>query len=183
MEGTNEARTKSCMLVAKDVLAARGYDTLAVTENVRQTKKQGLVQDMENKKKDRPSVRAFLVLGCMRQHVERAECIKKRGHGYDIVLHESHPNTCLRLFNADECVREMFGLIDNLVKFTTPPAVTIFLKDEKHTKHQSAFDDIMRERVAKGGTVYEIVTRKLPDEEIATRMCEASIRSYTLLRT
>lgn len=138
---------------------------------------------MENKKRDRPSVRAFLVLGCMRQHVERTESIKKRGHDYDIVLHESHPNTCLRLFNADQCVREMFGLIDSLVKFTTPPAVTIFLKDERHAKHKGAYEDIMRERVARGGTVYEIVTRKLSDEEIAMRMCEASIRSYTLLRT
>lgn len=183
MEGTNEARTKSCMLIAKDALASKGFDVLAVTENVKQTKKQGLVCDMAKRKRDRPSVRAFLVLGCMRQHVERAECIKKMGHNYDIVLHESHPKTCLRLFDADECVRDMFGLIDSLVRFTTPPAVTIFLKDEKHAKQQGAFDDIMRERVARGGTVYEIVTRNLPDEEIATRMCEASVRSYTLLRT
>lgn len=172
------------MVVAKELLVNKGFDVLTVTEDVREMKRQGLVRDMEKSKKDRASVRAFLVLGCMRQHIETAEYVREKGEAYDIVLHEGHPSTCLRLFEADACVRDMFCLVDNLVNFIAPPTITIFLKDdEKRTKCQTIYNDIMKERVAKGGTVYEIVTGKLPDEEIAMRMCDASIRTYTLLRT
>ena len=185
VEGNDAARRKSHMLAAKEMLAARGFDVLTVTEDERYVRENGLLRDMEKSRGDRPSVRAFLVLGCLRHHVERASYVKTKGEAFDMVLHESHPSTALRVHEADVCVRDMFGLMDTLFDFITPPAITIFLREEvskKHSKRQNAYEDILRERVARGGTVYDITTKRLPKEEIATRVCEASVRSYALLR-
>ena len=185
VEGNDAERRKSYMLAAKEVMVNRGFDVLTVTEDDEYAKENGLLRDMKKSRGDRPSVRAFLVLGCLRHHVLRSSYVKTKGGAYDVVLHESHPSTALRLHEADACVRDMFGLMDTLFDFITPPAITIFLREDvpkKSSKEQKMYEDIMGERVKRGGTVYDITTKKLPKEEVATRMCEAFNRSYALLR-
>lgn len=185
VEGSDAARRKGCMFVAKEMIAERGFDVLTVTEDDAYVREHGLLNDMKKSRGDRPSVRAFLVLGCLRHHMQRSNYVKTKGGAYDIILHESHPSTALRLHDADACVRDMYGLVDALFGFITPPAITIYLREDvpkKGSKEQKIYEDIMEERVKRGGTVYDITTKKLPKQEVATRMCEAFVRSYALLR-
>ena len=185
VEGGDAARRKSCMSMAKEMLVERGFDVLSVTEDDGSAKAHGLVADVRQSRGDRASVRAYLVLGRLRRRLECADYVKRRGDRFDVVLHEGHPSTDLRLFGEgteDACVREMFDLLDGLFGFVAPPAVTLFLRDERKTRERTILDEVMRERVARGGTVYEIRTGKLPKDEIAARMCEASVRSHALLR-
>lgn len=187
VEGGDPAKRKSRASAAKEMLAERGLDVLTLTEDDGPAKAHGLVADVRRSRRERASVRAYLVLGRLRRRLECADYAKRTGESFDVILHEGHPSTDLRLFGGgrgkeDACVREMFDLLDGLLGFVAPPAVTLFLRDERRTRERDALDEVMRERVARGGTVYEIRTGKLSEEEIATRMCEASVRSHALLR-
>ena len=185
VEGGDPAKRKSRASAAKEMLAERGLDVLTLTEDDGPAKAHGLVADVRRSRRDRASVRAYLALGRLRRRLECADYARRRGEGFDVILHEGHPSTDLRLFGdgtEDACVREMFDLLDELLGFVAPPAVTLFLRDDRRTRERNALDETMRERVARGGTVYEIRTGKLSEEEIATRMCEASVRSHALLR-
>lgn len=198
VEGNIGSGKTTCLFHAKEMLAARGFDVLTMIEDVERWKTQNLLGDMYDSKRDRPSVRAFQVLGCLRQYVERAHYAKKKGQGFDFILYERHPSTTLEVFGADECVKEMFGAIEELFSFMAPPSYTVYIKADavvcerriqKRNRRgekgvslrylrelEVAHENMIHERVARGGVVYEIECAEITAEETAARMCDAALR-------
>ena len=198
LEGNVGAGKTTCALRMKEILASKGFDVLTMTEDVDRWKRQNLLGDMYASKLQRPSVRAFQVLGCLRQYLERELYVQTRGHGYDFIIYERHPSTTLEVFDADECVREMYHTVDAAYHFLTPPSYTVYIKTNpkeclRRVKRRArlgektvslgylerlegAHEDMMKKRVADGGVVYEVDCSRITPEEAAARVCDAALR-------
>lgn len=197
VEGNIGSGKTSTLARAKQMLHDKGFDVLIVTEDVERWKRQNLLGDMyENP--NRASVRAFQVLGCLRQYVERAKYLEKTSGCFDVILQERHPTTTLDVFAADECVNEMFFAFQDCFKFMPPPTYTVYIKtsprecakriktrqrkEEKRIslcyleKLDLAHEDMMEKRLANGGVVYEIDCSNITPEETAARLCDAVLR-------
>ena len=191
VEGNVGSGKTTVMCQAKDMLSERGYTVLTLTENVDRWKEQHLLTDMYASDLNRSSVRAFQVLGCLRDHIEREKYLRAHGEKFDVIIQERHPSTTLEAFSADVCVREMYELLD---VGTFVPRHTIYLKTnaeeclrrvkgrkrrgEQHinlrylrhldTKHE----EMMARRLSDGGYVYEIGSATLSKDETAARVCD-----------
>ena len=197
VEGNIGSGKTTTLARAKQILCDKGFDVLTVTEDVERWKRQNLLGDMyENR--SRPSVRAFQVLGCLRQYVERAKYVEKTRGCFDVILQERHPTTTLEVFAADECVNEMFFCFQEVFEFMPPPTYTVYIKtsprecakrietrgrkEERRVslryleKLDSAHEAMMEKRLANGGIVYEIDCSNITPEETAARLCDAVLR-------
>ena len=196
VEGNIGAGKTTSMLLAKKMLTQRGLTVLTLAEDVVRWNRQGLSRDLYEGTV--AGSRAFHVLGCLRQYVERARYLHEHGDVFDVVISERHPSTTLEVFETDECVREMFEVVDEAsYRFMAPPAFTVYLKAhprdclnrirkrsrscEKNIalgrleELELAHDKMMQKRSDNGGLVFEIDCTRLTAEEVAARLCDAAL--------
>lgn len=197
IEGNIGSGKTTAMCHAKELLFERGFTVLTLTENVDRWKDQHLLTDMYASEMNRSSVRAFQVLGCLRDHVEREKYTREHGEKFDVIIQERHPSTTLQAFDADDCVREMYDLLgigalvpQHTIYFKTDAAEcyrrvksrkrrgekNINLRYLRHldTKH----NEMMVDRLGSGGKVYEISTTNLSKEETAARICDVITNKF-----
>ena len=191
VEGNVGSGKTTVMCQAKDMLSERGYTVLTLTENVDRWKEQHLLTDMYASDLNRSSVRAFQVLGCLRDHIEREKYLRAHGEKFDVIIQERHPSTTLEAFSADSCVCEMYDLL-NVGTFI--PQHSIYLKTNaeeclrrvksrkrrgehninlRYLRHlDTKHEEMMARRLNEGGNVYEICTANLSNDETAARVCD-----------